>query len=462
MPRKLFKKVAKVGKSLIKDVVSAVTSGNVDPASIARSVATKNVRRLAKRAGVADAIGKHAAQKMVGNMESMIKGIKGRGDYISESADLDHNVLIHGVHGTAKPIPQFSAKSMKDGRSMMIAHREFIKDVPGSIAFRSERYNIDPTNATTFPWLSTIAPLFQKFRFHGCVFEFNSTSSNALTGTNTALGTVILVQQTNAHAANFTTKVQMENTYGAISAKPSNNIACGVECSPALVIEPSYIRHAGDIGVMDVRLNQGYGYMQYATVGMQAQDFIIGEMWVSYMVELIDPILGVAPNSILPVAHYSLDNTVGDAFFGQRIFGTTRTELVNTMGVTIEPLSVSNRILIPASAFVDLPTPVNIVMSYVLQGDTSTSNLTGFGGTATNAVNNNIYTLLGVPSSASQVASAGGLGSSFYENNAWTVTDPTQDVILDYITATCVFPLDASPVVPLCGDLFISIYNASL
>jgi len=464
MPKKFFKKVGKglgkAVKSVAGDVFSAVKSGNFDPASIATSVIKKNIKRVAKKVGIADHIGDHAAHKLAGNMESIIHKIKGNGDYITSAADVDHNVLIHGSHGTAKPIPQFSAKSMRDGRSMMIAHREFIGDVSGSTAYAFRRFATDPTATLTFPWLSTISPLFQKYRFHGLVFEFVSTSSNALNSTNTALGTVIMTHQTNALAAPFANKVTQENTFGAISCKPAESIVCGCECSPALNINPSYIRHSNDNNAnFDIRLNQGYGFMQYGFVGMQAVN-TIGEAWVSYMIELIDPILNQSTSSILPVAHFSLNNTVTDGFSTGLIFGDGGTELVNSMGVIVT--GASNVLTIPATAFEGLTAPVNIVVSYMLNGAVSGSPLTGFGGLnppGSNVVNNNIYTSLGVADSSSQVASGGGgVGTSFFENNAWTVLDPTVDVILTYSTATCIFPVD-DPITPLCGDLFVTIYT---
>jgi hypothetical protein len=71
-------------------------------------------------------------------------------------------------------------------------------DINGSTAFTNTSFNINPSNALLFPWLSNIAANFSEYRFKNLRFCFNSTSANALNSTNTALGQVIMTTNYNA------------------------------------------------------------------------------------------------------------------------------------------------------------------------------------------------------------------------------------------------------------------------
>lgn len=114
-----------------------------------------------------------------------------------------------------------------------IRHREFIQDVSSSTSFVNQLFSINAGLASTFPWLSQIAPNFEQYKFHGLIFEFRSTSANALNSTNTALGTVILGTDYNTAAAAFTSKQQMENNEWTCSTKPSLSVIHPIECAPS-------------------------------------------------------------------------------------------------------------------------------------------------------------------------------------------------------------------------------------
>lgn len=463
MPKKFFKKVGKgvasVAKTVARDVVKAVNDGNLDPVSIAQSVARRRVGKIAKRVGVSEAMGNHAGSKLDKGISAIVGKIKGRGDYQMTPADeLQHNVLVHEAQGKAGKVPQFSAQSSKDGRSMMIAHREFIQDVQGSTTFNSRRFNCDPTDPAVFPWLSSIASLFQKYKFHGLVFEFNSTSSDALNSVNTALGTVIMTPQTNINSPPFANKRDMENTYGAISAKPSSSIICGVECAPALTLEPSWTRHLNDNNTnYDPRLYNTYGYVQYATVGMQSSGFIIGEVWCSYLIELIDPILNNNPGP--PVynlaSHFALNGTVTGSDTTSLYFGEASTIIYNSINANID--YTANTITIPASSYSNLEGPIYIEAIIYLIGQANLS--TQFPAiTYTNATAFNLYTdISATPLSVANIGSQS-VADKYFNLSACLVTDKTLDTVIQYQTGA-IFPYNDPPLNPLGGDLFVHLFT---
>jgi len=214
----------------------------------------------------------------VGDMaQKAIMAITGFGDYQVKS-----NTLTNG----GSP-PAFQA-----GKHMTkVCHREFVGLVttPGA-AFTVTSFPINP-KGPLFPWLSEIALSFEQFVVRGMVVEFKTTSATAIASTNTALGSVIIATQYNVLAAPFSTQQQMEAYEYCTSTAPSISMIHPIECAPALTsVQELYI----DSSTGDPRL-ENLGTVFIATVGQQAAS-TIGELWVSYEIDLIRPKLfsGVA------------------------------------------------------------------------------------------------------------------------------------------------------------------------
>jgi hypothetical protein len=217
----------------------------------------------------------------VGDMAvKAIKSITGFGDY-----KVSRNSLVN-----SNQIPQFSINS----RSVLVRHREYVGNVvsPGP-AFTTTTFLINPTTSL-FPWLSELANSFEQFRLHGMVVEFKSTSADAISATNTALGSVILATQYNVNSPPFSTQQQMEAYDFVTSCKPSESMIHPIECA----VSPG--------GVAEFYVDTGYGGDSrlsflgatiLATVGQQAAS-TLGELWVSYDIELLKPkILGGYPSA---------------------------------------------------------------------------------------------------------------------------------------------------------------------
>jgi len=194
--------------------------------------------------------------------------------------------------------PVFSSKA----GSTRLRHREFISDISGSTAFTVNSLILNPGATNTFPWLSQIAQNFETYRLHGMVFEFKSTSADALNSTNTALGTFVMATSYDVLDAIFVNKQQMEAYEFSCSTRPSASAVHPIECDPAQnVLKELYIFP----GIQGPTTGAGANIVQslppsadprfynvgnfcYATVGMQATS-VIGELWVSYDVELFKP-----------------------------------------------------------------------------------------------------------------------------------------------------------------------------
>ncbi len=224
-----------------------------------------------------------AAQKMFSN-------ITGFGDYKVKS-----NTLYNGTDP-----PMFTAGN----RSIVIRHREYLGDILSSTAFVNRTYNIQPSLPDTFPFLSTISSSFEEYRFHGLVFEYKSTSANALNSTNTALGTVVLATEYDVRKPAFPNKLSMENYEFAVSCKPSECCLHPVECDPALQPYKFLFTRVPVSTPVSVDLRTSdMGVFQIATVGMQSDNAVIGELWCTYEIEFIKPKFDSLPN-LAPANYY--------------------------------------------------------------------------------------------------------------------------------------------------------------
>lgn len=229
----------------------------------------------------------------VGSLAHYVGRIFGSGDYSLGQAPV-YNSLWKGTEGLkqtkANPFLTFGEKSIR------IRHREYLCDIfsaPTASTFQVHNYNISPTVLATFPWLSQIAMNYQQWRPHGIVVEFKSTSGNALNSTNTALGSVIIAPDMNPATFNlaFQNKTEMLNYAGAADGKPSSCIVVGIECDPnKLPMKEYYTRSNGNFvgGVNDIRLTDLCSF-GVATSGFQGTNVNIGELYIIYDIELMNP-----------------------------------------------------------------------------------------------------------------------------------------------------------------------------
>lgn len=210
-----------------------------------------------------------------------IRTLTGFGDYQVNSNSL-LAAATEGKNGYTVPIMSNS----KVGT--IIRHREYIQDVPGSVAFSLTSFSINPGLDTTFPWASPVSNCYSNYRMRGMMFEFVSLATDyaAVQG----LGYVVMATQYNSLLPIFVDKKTMENSEYANSTKPSVNMCHPVECAPGeLSISELYVRSGVPPTNADLRLYD-LGTFSIATGG-QSGSATIGELWVTYEMELYFPIL---------------------------------------------------------------------------------------------------------------------------------------------------------------------------
>lgn len=241
----------------------------------------------------------------VGGLAHYIGRIFGSGDYVTSPNPVKYNILVN-----ESQVPQFGSMP----NQVHVRHREYIGDILTSNtigAFRIQHFPINPGMAVTFPWFSQVCgATFQQYRINGMVFEYRTMSSDSLNSTNTALGSVIMATEYDSTDTVFVNKAEMENTEFGVSCKPSCNMMHAIECDRRQTsVSEQYIRNSAPPPNADIRMYD-LGRFSIATVGFQAANVNIGELWVTYDITLFKAVLE-PPLSLAGFARIHLDVATG-------------------------------------------------------------------------------------------------------------------------------------------------------
>lgn len=197
---------------------------------------------------------------------------------------------IGRVQGASKP--DISMSSNGGDMRVRVKHREYIRDITGSVAFALVQYAINPGRAVLFPWLSALAGLFESYKFNKLKFEYRTESSS------TQVGKMLMSVDWDVLDSAPVTKQQMlqERT----KAEAQVWLSFAMECDSADLLKfgtQRYIRTGAIPTVSDAK-TYDVGNLFIATQGVTTAP-VIGELWVSYDVELITPNTSPAPASVL-------------------------------------------------------------------------------------------------------------------------------------------------------------------
>lgn len=193
------------------------------------------------------------------------------------------------------------------GQSIVVRHKEFVTEVTSSINFLVRKtINLNPGLPGSFPWLSNVAKNYQEYKIRGMVFHYVPTSGTAVGSTNTALGSVMFQTTYRASDAPPGSKAEMLNEYCANECVPSDTVCHPIECDPKE--NPFQIQYTRNTAIPagDSQLLYDLGTTYIAVTGQQANDVVLGDVWVTYEVELKKPVV--------------ITNTVaGDSYFAQTL-----------------------------------------------------------------------------------------------------------------------------------------------
>jgi hypothetical protein len=265
----------------------------------------------------------------------LFKRVTGMGDY-----QIRNNTLKGQV-------PHFGSSK----RSIRIQNREYVSDITSgaSGAFSIiKKLLIYPTNPDLFPWLSGVAPNYAEYRIHGMLFQYVTTSVDALNSTNTALGKVIMSTQYDPLSVEFHSASEMQNHEFSTVIKPSEETMHMIECDPKqTVLEHLYVRQPDQsLSVGDSRM---YDFAKFylAISGMQASNVTVGELWVTYDIEFFKPRLPALSSPAYKLQWYQATGLDGQF----NIIAGVPTELSNIPGHALSYDSGTQTITFPQSFY---------------------------------------------------------------------------------------------------------------
>lgn len=298
-------------------------------APLSRATRPRVPKRSAPKRGLnaGEQIGQ-AVGRVVGNLGQKafgaLKRYVGLGDY-----HVRRNVIMY-------PSQSVMSNPATHG-GVRIRRREFIGDIVSSGtagAFKIQTFDLNPGVEETHPFLGQIAPNYQEYAYEGIVFEYVPTSGNAITGANTALGQVILACNYNAANPPFASAPEMQNSEGCVSGVPSMPLVMGVECDPRQTAVGSvlYVR-PGDVPAGQDQRLYDLGKFQIATSGCQGTNVVLGQLWVTYQVELLKPVLSETLGNTSCYFHWR--NFTGVAS-GTPLGTGSGTEVKDTFGCVVD------------------------------------------------------------------------------------------------------------------------------
>jgi len=180
----------------------------------------------------------------------------------------------------ASTIPTWSGQS----KALRIHQMERIANVTsnGTTAgnFKADNYSINPANTTTFPWLSSIAALFDKYKFHKLRFFFINNSPTSIAGNVTMAVDFDTLDSTPStgvamtNLAKFTSFAPWKSEELSIPVnRPSNN---------------SWLYTANTIPTGADAKTYNLGNFLISTEGITTTNYLVGYLCVEYDVELLD------------------------------------------------------------------------------------------------------------------------------------------------------------------------------
>jgi hypothetical protein len=215
-----------------------------------------------------------------GSAGNKLSRIIGSGDY-TVAAPTAVNSLIRGAN----------ENSTLGKGATTFAHREFIGNISSPATcggFSIQGFPVNVGLAGTFPYLSKFAANFEQYKLKGLAFEF--VSSTSAYNASSAMGTIIFAMEYNATAAPYADKQSMENSDFAISTRFDKCMVYGVECKDQAQGQ-FYVRTVDQTSLTPLNLTDiGVFYVATSTASTFPTDSIIGELWVTYHVELSKPI----------------------------------------------------------------------------------------------------------------------------------------------------------------------------
>lgn len=280
----------------IGDIVSDVAKYHPTTAAIANFAGSAPSQQIGK------IVGDNVPQLWGSSGLYKKRPMYGRGAY---GGGVVTNNLISGSDNAV--VPTFNPTDL---HTVTYSNREFIKDIYAPAAnspFSVETLYINPGLLSTFPWLSQIAINFEEYELVQLIFTFKSTVTDFAAASG-QVGQILMATQYNPNSDTFGDKEEMMLHEGGMSCKTSESMVHGVECDPAKITGDGqkFVR-AGQLPPTEDLKNYDLGKTSIAVLNVPSTyaGQQLGELWVSYTVQLRKPKMASANAYNVPRAVFA-------------------------------------------------------------------------------------------------------------------------------------------------------------
>lgn len=277
-------------------------------------------------------IGADVSKDLLGWGKYRRRGVVGSGGYGTPWSVVSNSLVSDGN------IPSVIATT--EG-GVHICRQEYLGTVVSSTGFTNIQYYLNPGLPSSFPWLSKLASNFQQYRLRGMIVTFKSQMTEAV-ASYASLGSVAIAVNLNAADRACTSQIEMEQLKYCAVSKASEDIVAPVECARSQGSNVNYVRSAAVPNNASI-IDYDHGLLQIATNGCPTAGVILGRVYISYDVELLNPRMVMTSTGI---AAYRLTAPTTTDYLGT-LAGMVK--VTDTIGLTFT--SPNNQIFFPIGTY---------------------------------------------------------------------------------------------------------------
>lgn len=183
------------------------------------------------------------------------------------------------------------AKIKRAGDSVRICHEELVSSVTGTDAFtQSAVFALNPGLQSSFPWLSSQAQGWERYRFHRLRYVYYTRCGSDIPGS------VMIAPDYDAADPAPVSEQVMSSYRNVVEDAPWKNIICELDVRSLNSLGPSrFVRSFGLSANQDIKTYDSGNVFIFTMDGTAVR---WGKVWVEYDVELITPQLGSGGNAL--------------------------------------------------------------------------------------------------------------------------------------------------------------------
>lgn len=222
------------------------------------------------------------------------------------------------------------------GTTITVRHRELLQTVTSSAAFEWDQRVINPGLLGVFPWLAPIASRYETYKFKQLDFEYVPRTASTTSGSITL---IFDYDPTDTGPDTLTEALSYAHTMRDSVWKTLKMRTYATDRNAQV---RRFTRSTGEYDSVSEPRTTDLGCLYVATDGCSADLAPLGEIWVSYTVELTTPQIQGANEKSDPVF---VGSTAVGANLGTSLYGTLTLPKASASQMLAMPAKIDNGII---------------------------------------------------------------------------------------------------------------------